>query len=163
MSGNFNDPNSATMLLQCPYDRSHWIMRKRFQIHMVRCSKSHLNEDKIACPFNISHLFKKEEMETHASTCAERKYYEHYCNVSPIVGMSATYLPNDATRASFEYQLPDPAESWDNDTEVPTYDPNQYAERANVLRSPVGLTPKQRKAFRLAERRRLQALDTKDF
>ena len=49
-------------------------------------------------------------------------------------------------------------ENWDLHPDVPSYDPSKYAEKAQVLRLPVGLLPSQRCAFRKAERKRLQTL-----
>lgn len=52
----------------------------------------------------------------------------------------------------------EPSESWDDDPQVPSYNPSDYLNKADVLRMPVGMTPSERSAFRLAERKRLQAL-----
>lgn len=50
------------------------------------------------------------------------------------------------------------SECWDNLPDHPGYNPMEYIEKAEVLRLPVGMTPSQRSAFRLAERKRLQSL-----
>lgn len=54
---------SETELLQCPYEISHMIMRKRFQVHLVRCRKSHPKAEVVTCPFNITHRVNKVEIE----------------------------------------------------------------------------------------------------
>lgn len=41
---------------------------------------------------------------------------------------------------------------------TPTYNPQQYAMNAKVLRQPTGLTPSQRRQFADAERKRLSEL-----
>ena len=53
---------SETDLLVCPYDKSHLIMRKRFQVHLVRCRRSHPNANKVTCPFNVTHRLNKAEL-----------------------------------------------------------------------------------------------------
>ena len=48
------------------------------------------------------------------------------------------------------------SESWDDLPDHPGYNPKAQVEKLEVLRLPVGMTPSERNAFRLAERKRLQ-------
>lgn len=80
-----------------------------------------------------------------------------FCNSA-----NATSLNNTATTVAGSNikggEYVESTESWDNLPEHPSYNPNEYIEKAEVLRLPVGMTPSERSAFRLAERKRLQSL-----
>ncbi|XP_061386373.1 gametocyte-specific factor 1 homolog [Musca vetustissima] len=165
---------SETELLQCPYEISHMIMRKRFQVHLVRCRKNHPKAEVVTCPFNVTHRVNKVELEWHLSNCFDRKSFENFRNrPAPVVGLSSsidrTFCESDATNRSLSISLAsdvtivggefvEPTESWDDEPQVPSYNPTDYIHKADVLRMPVGMTPSERNAFRLAERKRLQSL-----
>lgn len=74
--GPISAVGSETELLQCPYEISHMIMRKRFQVHLVRCRKSHPKAEVVTCPFNITHRVNKVELEV--------LYYDSKCEYIPI-------------------------------------------------------------------------------
>ena len=50
-------------LLECPYDKTHRILKHRMQVHLIKCRRNHPNEEKVACPFNTTHILNKEELE----------------------------------------------------------------------------------------------------
>ncbi|KAM7348290.1 gametocyte-specific factor 1 homolog [Cochliomyia hominivorax] len=164
---------SETDLLTCPYNESHLILRKRFQVHLIRCRRSYPNAAVVVCPFNVTHRVKKVELVWHVSSCPDRQNFENFRHQdAPIVGLSSTInltfcdssggtLLNNTVATSnningVEYF--ESSECWDNMPDHPTYNPNEYVEKADVLRLPVGMTPSERNAFRLAERKRLQSL-----
>ncbi|XP_023294785.2 gametocyte-specific factor 1 homolog [Lucilia cuprina] len=171
---------SETDLLVCPYNESHLILRKRFQVHLIRCRRSHPNAPMIVCPFNVTHRVNKVELEWHVSTCPDRQNFENFRHQdAPIVGLSSTInltfcgsaaVGNATSLFNNTYntvattnnikggEYIESSESWDDLPEHPSYNPNEYIEKAEVLRLPVGMTPSERKAFRLAERKRLQSL-----
>lgn len=62
------------------------------------------------------------------------------------------------TTTKLDSFLVESSENWDDEPEVPAYDPQNYSKKSLVLRAPVGMTPAQRNAFREAERQRLQSL-----
>ncbi|XP_065366174.1 gametocyte-specific factor 1 homolog [Calliphora vicina] len=175
MSNPVSAIGSETDLLPCPYNDSHLILRKRFQVHLIRCRRSYPNAPVIVCPFNVTHRVNKVELEWHVSTCPDRQNFENFRHQdAPIVGLSstinltfcgnsnATLLNNTfGTVASSNIkggEYIESSESWDDQPEHPSYNPLEYIEKAEVLRLPVGMTPSQRNAFRLAERKRLQSL-----
>ncbi|XP_058985816.1 gametocyte-specific factor 1 homolog [Musca domestica] len=165
---------SETELLQCPYEISHMIMRKRFQVHLVRCRKNHPKAEVVTCPFNVTHRVNKVELEWHLSNCFDRKSFENFRNrPAPVVGLSSsidrTFCESDSTHRSLCTSIAsdvtivggefvESSESWVDDPHVPSYNPTDYINKADVLRLPVGMTPSERNAFRLAERKRLQSL-----
>lgn len=50
-------------ILTCPYNSSHQILRCRFQVHLVRCRKSHPDAKKVVCPFNVTHRLNEQELD----------------------------------------------------------------------------------------------------
>lgn len=42
--------------VECPYNKSHQIIKSRFQTHLVKCRKSYPGAAKETCPFNPTHL-----------------------------------------------------------------------------------------------------------
>ncbi|XP_075155375.1 gametocyte-specific factor 1 homolog [Haematobia irritans] len=166
---------SETELLQCPYEVSHLIMRKRMQVHLIRCRRSHPKAEVVTCPFNVTHRVNKLELEWHLSTCFERKTFENFRNRPvPIVGLTSsidrTFCESSANNSSMSFSMRSDAtiiggefvessESWDDDPEVPSYNPTITTIQSDVLRLPVGMSPSERSAFRMAEKKRLQALN----
>lgn len=74
----------------------------------------------------------------------EEENWDHVCLLSFFVQVSFHCLMNSS---SFHFQY-----------DTPTYDPQQYAMNAKVLRQPMGMTPSQRRQFADAERKRLSDL-----
>lgn len=50
-------------LVECPYNKSHQILRSRIQTHLVKCRKNHPNSGKRTCLFNVTHIINKEEFD----------------------------------------------------------------------------------------------------
>lgn len=58
--------NDFEAYVTCPYNKSHRILKSRFQIHLTKCSKQYekcTKDTKINCEFNSSHLLEPEEYE----------------------------------------------------------------------------------------------------
>ncbi|XP_011198861.1 gametocyte-specific factor 1 homolog [Bactrocera dorsalis] len=153
-------------ILTCPYNLSHQILRCRFQVHLVRCRKSHPDAKKVVCPFNVTHRVNEQELDWHVSTCSNRQSFEVFkSSDSHASGSSMSNTFNDnGTEANSTWQTAntsfelETSQNWDDLPSVPSYNPKAYAEKANVLRQPVGMKPSERVAFRNAERKRLQNL-----
>ncbi|XP_067637634.1 gametocyte-specific factor 1 homolog [Eurosta solidaginis] len=161
----FKRVGEESELLTCPYNVSHQILRSRFQVHLVRCRKSYPNSEVVVCPFNITHRVNKQEIDWHVSNCPNRQSFEVFkSNESQVQGLTSSMGStfNDDTNTTYEtanetFEL-ETSQNWDNLPRVPSYNPRAYAEKANILRLPVGMQPSQRAAFREAERKRLQNL-----
>ena len=159
---------AETDLVQCPYDKSHRILPHRFQVHLVRCRKNFPLAQVVTCPFNVTHLLKKEELDWHVTVCPERKTFENSRHrEEPVEELSTTmdtsFSADNSELQGNQFKVPIDqsnvsTENWEDDPNVPSYNPTAYAENAPVLRMPVGMSPAQRKEFRAAERKRLQSL-----
>lgn len=155
-------------ILTCPYDPSHQIMRCRFQVHLVRCRKSFPNAEMVVCPFDVTHRINEKELDWHVSTCPNRQSFEVFksndVQASGSFSTTCTSFNDDGTQTNSTFQTAntsfelETSQNWDDLPSVPSYDPKAYAEKANVLRLPVGMRPSERAAFRNSERKRLQNL-----
>lgn len=82
--------------------------------------------------------------------------------------INTTFCASDANTSSYNTTIfhggeyVETSESWDDLPDHPGYNPNEQVEKLEVLRLPVGMTPSERNAFRLAERKRLQNITKND-
>ncbi|XP_005177541.2 protein snwA [Musca domestica] len=136
-------------MVECPYNNSHRMLRKRLQSHLLKCRIHYPNVELRKCPFNLSHLIPEPEFTHHATNCPDRKLITQYKYDAP---------------ESVEEEVPkhtpiESEENWD-ETDVPDYDPKKYVENATVIRCPQGPTPSERKEFIKKERKRLGDVDS---
>lgn len=92
--------------VQCPYEKSHIILKHRFQTHLIKCKRSHPDIQLEICPFDQTHHVAKNEldvsfnfnftiiatffsnrynllMQNHVKTCPSRAVFDlHVYNVS---------------------------------------------------------------------------------
>ncbi|XP_054730112.1 gametocyte-specific factor 1 homolog [Anastrepha obliqua] len=153
-------------IITCPYNVTHQILRCRFQVHLVRCRRSYPDAEVVVCPFDVTHRVNKQELNWHVSTCPSRQSFELFKFNENLPGLTSSVCSSfddeksqDSTweTATTSFQL-ETSQNWDDLPMVPSYDPRAYVEKSNVLRTPVGMLPSQRAAFRNAERKRLQNL-----
>jgi hypothetical protein len=73
----------------CPYDRSHKVLAKRFQYHIIRCAKvndmstsdtftidccqAYPHIRRVKCAFNATHLTAPNDLFKHMSTCPDNQ------------------------------------------------------------------------------------------
>uniref|UniRef100_A0A336LTP1 CSON004393 protein n=1 Tax=Culicoides sonorensis TaxID=179676 RepID=A0A336LTP1_CULSO len=151
------NPAGFENVISCPYNKSHQILPHRMQTHLTKCAKNYPEIKLEKCPFNITHRFSQADMEEHKKTCPDRANFDNYVLMVDTDGKMAEKLEK-------EKNFPKPftpshnSESWD-DIESATYDPKKAALTKPVLRLNNGMTPSQRRAFREAERRRLNAIE----
>lgn len=81
--------------------------------------------------------------------CPERKTFENFRNIEEPV--TKPTVPPPMAYCESE-------ENWD-DTDVPSYNPQEYIAKAPVLRNIQGAPPSERKQFRKQERLRLLGVD----
>ncbi|XP_067634928.1 gametocyte-specific factor 1 homolog [Eurosta solidaginis] len=138
--------------VQCPYDKSHVILKTRFQVHLVRCKKNHKGVGKKTCPFNVTHIVDECDLDEHVKTCPNRAGFEKF----KVKEQTNAAVEN---AEETQEQLLETAECWDDLPPAPTYDPKKYTTNAPVLRLMQGQSKAKKKQFRAQERLRLSGID----
>ncbi len=64
------------LLKICPYDSSHKIPACKFQMHLIKCAKSHpeISRQMQTCPFNSTHIVFGSEFDNHIHECPDKKF-----------------------------------------------------------------------------------------
>ncbi|XP_013100706.2 uncharacterized protein DDB_G0283697-like [Stomoxys calcitrans] len=137
-------------MVECPYNNSHRMLRKRLQSHLLKCRIQYPDVELRKCPFNLSHLIPEPEFTHHVTNCSDRKLITQYKYDAPDEVIEEEHPKHEPIQSE---------ENWD-DTDVPDYDPTKYVEKADVIRQPLGPTPSLRKAFIKEERKRLGDADS---
>ncbi|XP_023294784.2 protein D7-like [Lucilia cuprina] len=131
-------------MVECPYNKTHRMLRKRLQSHLLKCRLSYPDVELRKCPFNITHLIPEPEFTHHATNCPDRKLITQYKYDAP-----EPKEEEGPKHAPIECD-----EDWD-DTDVNDYNPKLYLETAKIIRKPDGANPSERKLFIKKERKRL--------
>ncbi|XP_043261984.1 uncharacterized protein LOC122402892 [Colletes gigas] len=141
---------------QCPFDKSHRIIRSRLQTHLVKCAKNYPGV-KLVCIYDASHKVDPQNYENHLKECessGNMKCYEYSMEPAVTVGT----IPIESACNVESTTMND--EDWSGDN--PTYDPWVASEKKNVLRTGVGLSKGQRKKHKQLERERVAKLGDHD-
>ncbi|XP_053947949.1 gametocyte-specific factor 1 homolog [Anastrepha ludens] len=146
---------------QCPYDKSHTILKTRFHVHLGRCRKNHRNLQMVTCPFNVTHVLFKPELDWHVKQCPDRATFElqKYQEELAVTGNFGAPSTSAQAAAPVE-QIPlHTEENWDDLPPSSTYNPQAYAANAPVLRTLQGESKSVKRKFRARERLRLLGID----
>ncbi|XP_036320413.1 gametocyte-specific factor 1 homolog [Rhagoletis pomonella] len=137
-------------IVTCPYDMAHRVLRKRLQLHLIKCRLNYPNVELRKCPMNQLHLVPDPEYQVHLATCPDRKIIVQYsyesCNENVQHPIRLQHDPIESE------------ENWDN-TDVENYKPELYARTSQVIRQPVGSQRSKRKVFKDEEEKRFQQFD----
>ncbi|XP_037812947.1 uncharacterized protein LOC119604433 [Lucilia sericata] len=131
-------------MVECPYNKTHRMLRKRLQSHLLKCRLSYPDVELRKCPFNITHLIPEPEFTHHATNCPDRKLITQY----------KYDAPEPKEEEGPKHSPIECDEDWD-DTDVNDYNPKLYLETAKIIRKPDGANPSERKLFIKKERKRL--------
>ncbi|XP_017126792.1 gametocyte-specific factor 1 homolog [Drosophila elegans] len=146
------DNGDESDMVNCPYNKEHKMLRKKLQQHILKCRVIYKDTVQLMiCPFNKAHLIPEPELYQHTKSCEDRKIIVQYQT------SAAAVLTEDTRHAKIESE-----ENWDDDEDVPDYNPQVYCSQANIVREPNGLFPSQRKAFIKEENRRKFGDDYKE-
>ncbi|XP_076628193.1 uncharacterized protein LOC143345178 [Colletes latitarsis] len=138
---------------QCPFDKSHRIIRGRLQTHLVKCAKNYPEGIKLVCIFDASHKVDPQNYENHLKECESSgniKCYEF--SFEPEIKLGTISLESVCNVESTTIN----DEDWSGNN--PTYDPWVASEKKNVLRIGMGLSKAQRKKYKQRERERVAKL-----
>ena len=157
-------------MIVCPYNPSHLVPETRFQVHLVRCRRSHQDTDMVVCSWNSTHVLPKGELKEHERNCPDSLKFLR-SSVGSSVTTSSSFGGSNANSARWEIEnqtdghdegraLQEEEEDWEKEAVVKeSYNPIMATEKKLVVRKFEGATPAQRKEFRKRERERIQKLE----
>lgn len=131
-------------LMVCPYDSSHLVKESRYQLHLSKCEKNHLNAHKSTCPFNARHRPDHGELSHHLLNC----------NCRAAVDKLLVSDSNDTYRGhvgvpSYHSQKVETGENWDDEIQHPEsrYVPNREPPAGGIRTDFSGMLPSVRKQY----------------
>lgn len=71
-------------LIECPYNKSHQLLKSRIQTHLIKCRKDYPKAHKVQCPFNVTHMINEQELDVSGTAPAEEAGF--HLDVYIIVG-----------------------------------------------------------------------------
>ena len=154
----------SEVLKDCPYDPNHKVSESRFQVHLVKCRRSHPDTDKVVCSWNSCHVVPEIELEEHERNCLDSiKFVKLKSPVHSSVGSSSVdrwNLENQTEGHDRGVDYQEEEEDWGKEANVKeSYNPMRATENKILVRKIEGATPAQRKEFRKKERERIQKLE----
>lgn len=48
--------------IQCPYDKSHFILAHRMAVHLLKCEKQHQDVALVSCVYDKTHRVRKNKL-----------------------------------------------------------------------------------------------------
>ncbi|XP_012217128.2 uncharacterized protein [Linepithema humile] len=144
----------ADLMVSCPYNPAHRIRKAKLMAHVAKCKKSSKIENKATCPLDSSHIVDRDQLDEHIISCpglANLITDVDYLNTDQNAEQAALI---DSSRS---------VENWDEEPEVPPYNPMEVSENKKVLRSVAGLSKAERRKFRNKERMRMAQLNAEDL
>lgn len=57
------EENTAGDIVTCPYDNAHRVLRKRLQLHLIKCRLNYPHVELQKCPLNQLHLVPEQDFE----------------------------------------------------------------------------------------------------
>ncbi|XP_065085621.1 gametocyte-specific factor 1 homolog [Ochlerotatus camptorhynchus] len=155
-------------LLQCPYNRSHRILPHAMQRHLFKCRKNNHSTKLVCCPFNTIHRVPGPELKLHIDNCDDRATFElyKYC-ISSYASNNSKDYKDEEPELIYHHAIPtegtgktllEEDECWDN-SNVPTYNPQQYCKTAKVIRKATLMKPSDKQKFHHEEQRRHKQLE----
>ncbi|XP_071574232.1 uncharacterized protein [Temnothorax nylanderi] len=138
----------ADLIVSCPYNPAHRIRKYKLMSHISKCKKTSKISDKAECPLDKTHIVDRHRLEEHIATCPS---LGKLINVDP--GCEKPKVEPPVIMNAY-----DSAENWEEEPEVPAYDPMEVSSKKPVLRCVSGLTKSERRKFRDSERMRIANL-----
>uniref|UniRef100_A0A1B6C1I7 CHHC U11-48K-type domain-containing protein n=1 Tax=Clastoptera arizonana TaxID=38151 RepID=A0A1B6C1I7_9HEMI len=65
--------DSPDELVQCPFNKDHIVIRRRFVRHLMKCRKNHPNHNMVVCPYNATEYVERSEFPNHLLKCKYKK------------------------------------------------------------------------------------------
>ncbi|XP_077278447.1 uncharacterized protein LOC143906310 [Temnothorax americanus] len=138
----------ADLIVSCPYNPAHRIRKYKLMSHISKCKKTSKISDKAECPLDKTHIVDRHCLKEHIATCSS---LGKLINVDP--GCEKPKVEPPVIMNAY-----DSVENWEEEPEVPAYDPMEVSSKKPVLRCVSGLTKSERRKFRESERMRIANL-----
>lgn len=140
-----SEPES--ILVSCPFEPSHRILKHRIQKHIAKCSKNHPNSKYMKiCPFDVTHIMNPTEIDDHIKNCPQRSSFEHFCNVEE------SSVSRDIPKTKETEYVLESSENWD-ECNIQTYNPRNNINPNSVRDAShiSGLTPTEKEKIRIED------------
>ncbi|XP_054011116.1 uncharacterized protein LOC128893859 [Hylaeus anthracinus] len=142
-------------IVTCPYEETHRIRKSKLPYHLKACGEKN-HSTKSHCPFDTTHIIDTVNYEAHVANCASSGNIQNYLfGFDPPQSLGTVPLETVSCLSA-------PVMKHWNEKYVETYDPWKNTENKKVIRYIIGSRSEKRQ-FRLAERKRRQALDKGDI
>ncbi|CAK9807927.1 Gametocyte-specific factor 1 homolog [Anthophora plagiata] len=148
--------NVIETYVTCPFNKSHRILKHRFQVHLVNCRKQY-PDHKLICPCDATHMIDVEEYQHHLSVCPSSGNIQCYRNILEVEQNVGTVSLEEACNKQTAVMN----EDWSGNN--PTYDPLTASENKNVIRAVIGLPRSKKKQYKQYERDRIASLETSGY
>lgn len=134
------------LLVSCPYNPAHRIRQYKFMSHVAKCKKSAKTENKVECPLDKSHIVDRDQLRKHIETCP---------SLGNLINMDTGHVTQEKDVVLDTYRS---TENWEEEPEVPPYNPMEASASKQVIRCIPGLSKSEKKKFRDSERMRIANL-----
>lgn len=135
----------ADLLVTCPYNPAHRIAQYRFMNHVAKCKKSARTENKVECPLDRRHIVDRDHLKEHIATCP---------SLGKLIDVDTGHVKQEEDLINTQRS----DENWEEEPEVPPYNPMEMSANKKVIRCVPGLSKSEKKRFRDSERKRIANL-----
>lgn len=140
----------ADLIVSCPYNPAHRIRKYKLMSHISKCKKTSKMIDKTECPLDKTHIIDRDCLKEHIASCP---------SLGKLVVMNTGYdEPKMDVQPPIIMNSYDSTENWEEEPEVPPYDPMEVSSKKAVIRCMSGLTKSEKKKFKENERMRIANL-----
>lgn len=89
--------STSDIMMECPYNKAHLIIRHRMPFHIVKCQKSYAGPPLDTCAYNAMHRLPAGAMTKHLEQCAEYHIFmkESYLKKNPMPANSIAFQDDD--------------------------------------------------------------------
>lgn len=136
------------LLVSCPYNPAHRIRQYKLMSHVAKCKKSANNvENKVECPLDKSHIVDRDRLREHIATCP---------SLGKLIDADTGHVEQEKDTDVDAHRS---TENWEEEPEVPPYNPMEVSANKQVIRMIPGLSKAQKKKYRDSERMRIANLN----
>lgn len=72
-------------ILFCPFDKTHVVNIRKFQLHVIKCKQKHPEIKLASCMYNYIHMVKPEDLHQHYRICPDKVELQRLDCFKPVV------------------------------------------------------------------------------